>query len=127
MKRLGRMKLRGTVARYLPVAFGPLAMCGLSGCVAAVIPLLAGTAMVATGEEARTPAAPAPLEVGRAAPSGEPYRPPVAHVHATAVRAKSPMVPVPLNAPLDTLIGDGPWLLVRNILPSNPSTGTPTP
>jgi hypothetical protein len=28
---------------------------------------------------------------------------------------------------LENLIGEGPWFLIRNIIPSNPSTGTPAP
>jgi hypothetical protein len=28
---------------------------------------------------------------------------------------------------LENLIGEGPWFLIRNIFPSNPSTGTPAP
>lgn len=31
------------------------------------------------------------------------------------------------GARLETLIGEGPWFLIRNIFPSNPSTGTPAP
>jgi len=31
------------------------------------------------------------------------------------------------GARLETLIGEGPWFLIRNIFPSTPSTGTPAP
>lgn len=31
------------------------------------------------------------------------------------------------GAQLENLIGEGPWFLIRNIFPSNPSTGTPAP
>ncbi len=32
-----------------------------------------------------------------------------------------------VGAKLETLIGEGPWFLIRNIFPSTSSTGTPTP